>query len=58
MRTEFWDRHGVMQISGCHSFTRLRSTLINMQIIKPHLHSLIGTHVPRIFYRPQRRGDV
>ena len=25
MRTEFWDRHGVMQISGCHSFTPLRS---------------------------------
>ena len=43
---------------GCHSFTRFRSTLINMQIIKPHLHSLIGTHVPRIFYCLQRRGDV
>ena len=37
----------------CHSFTRLRSTLINMQIIKPHLHSLIGTQVSRIFYRLQ-----
>ena len=31
---------------------KLRSTLINMQIIKPHLQ------VPRIFYRLQRRGDV
>ena len=38
----------------CHSFTRLRSTLVNMQIIKPHLHSLIGTQVSRIFYRLQR----
>ena len=35
----------------------LEVALINMQIIKPHLHSLIGTQVSRIFYRLQR-GDV
>ena len=47
-----------MEVATRSHASKVRSLIhvINMQIIKPHLHGLIGTQVPRILYGLQKRS--
>ena len=51
------ERRKKVEVATRSHASKVRSLIhVNMQIVKPHLHGLIGTQVPRILYGLQKRS--